>query len=93
MITKEPNLVTLDFFEQYIFDMDKIRIKIKAPENTMVKRNFYVGHAPDWWTVSYWSRVMVTYFLGDLKYIILDGNNETPHGNTTLGTIRNTYIS
>lgn len=79
-------------FEQAVWETDRLRIVVRAGIEEIVP-NF------DWKYAADLNSRLANYLdnriasrLGNLDYIVIDGNGRVPNGNTRLATLRQSYL-
>ena len=83
--------MTAGEFEQKVWDVDGIRIVIRAPWGTEVDAYDWVNAANAGWRVNHYCAQRIATRLRGLEYQVLDGYGQAPHGNTQLSGIRAGY--
>ena len=85
--------MTVAEFEKAVWNLEGIRIVVRASEGTIVGDYKHKNRGAKMDTVSEWRDRRVASCLGDLEFVIVDGNGEHAHGNMKLQTLRETYLS
>jgi hypothetical protein len=79
-------------FEQQVFAKEQIRIVIRVPSETSVKKFNYDRAAKGNTTVNDWLQTRIYPLTGDHEVMVVNGRGETyPHGSTHMSTLRATY--
>ena len=81
----------VDEFEEAVFKIEKIRIRVRAPVEEVVGDYNYKNWASQTTSVSDWWKTRIAPRIGDHQGSIIDGNYLETHGNTKLSTLRNSY--
>lgn len=81
----------VDEFERAVFKIEKIVIRIRAPEAEEIGDYDYQRRANDDTSVTGWLSTRITRELNGLEVSIIDGDFKTPHGSTKLRTLRDSY--
>lgn len=81
----------IDVFEQTVFDIETIVIRIRAPATGEIGDYVYERRASDDASVTEWLSARITPKLNDLEVSIIDGGFKAPHGRTKLRTLRDSY--
>jgi hypothetical protein len=66
--------------EQDVFDLDEIRIIIRAPRNADVGEYDYERKAPDKTSLNEWLQQRISPLVGDHQVTVVDGYGAMPHG-------------
>lgn len=78
--------------EARVFEVDEIRIVIRAPLNSKLKSFPYVHRAPNNTSVCEWVERRIKPSTADLEVVVIDGRGKIPHPLTPLASIRDSYI-
>lgn len=78
-------------FEQAVFELEGIVIRIRASKNEEVKDYNYSRSAGGETTISEWLKTRIHSKLGDYDVSVIDGNHQQPHGRTRLRILRDSY--
>lgn len=79
-------------FEQTVWEIDGILIRIRAPINHQVETYDFVRRAHSKMSLALWINGRLRPRLGELQVSIIDGNFTHPHGATKLRQIRESYL-
>lgn len=78
--------------EDSVYDLDEVRIVVRAPRSTEVGEYSYERKASDSTSVTEWLDQRVKPLVDDKTRIeVVDGYGALPHGRTSLGVVRGTY--
>ena len=80
-------------FEQIVWEIDEILIRIRAPISHEVENYDFVRKASNNMSLTQWINGRLRPRLGELHVSIIDGNFTHPHGGTKLRNIRASYIT
>ena len=80
-------------FEKAVFELEDVRIVIRAPANTEVGDYNYQRAASGTASVSEWLATRIADLVGQFKAVVVDGTGVTPHGRTRMATLRGSYES
>lgn len=78
-------------FEQKVWNVDSLRIIIRAPQQAEVGEFDWVNAASGSTSISKYCALRVSSRVGDLEYFVADGTGQFPNGNTHINKIRDTY--
>jgi hypothetical protein len=84
--------MTVSEFEQRIFDLEGVRIVIRAPQGTQVadydyKKSYSSGNSiREWLDGRVWDKI------GDLDLVVVDGSGAIPNRKTHMSTLRSSYV-
>ena len=79
-------------FEQKVFEMERVRIVVRATSETPVKKFPYDRSAKGCTRLSDWLSTRIYPLTGDLEVMVVNGRGEIyPHGNTNMATLRDSY--
>lgn len=78
-------------FEQRVYDLEEVRLVIRAAPNEEIGDYNYTRCAPSTTSVSEWLRQRVIDAVGGNEVSVVDGNGAYPHGRTRMSTLRSTY--
>lgn len=82
--------MTVEDFEDFCWKTDGIRVVVRALSGESVtgfKRTNAVNKSKK--ISDYWDDIASV--IGNREFVILNGRGELPHGNTMVGTVRETY--
>ena len=77
--------------EQAVFELDEIRIVIRAGTNTQLGTYQYTRKAAENASVAEWLDQRIKPILKNHAVVVIDGNGNVPHGRTRLSTLRASY--
>jgi hypothetical protein len=77
--------------EQTVFDLEEIRIVIRAPISDNLGDFNYTRKAADNASVSEWLEQRIKPLLNDCAVVVIDGTGVSPNGRTKLSTVRASY--
>ena len=77
--------------EQAVFELDEIRIVIRAKTNTPLGSYQYTRKAAENASVAEWLDQRIRPIVDDHGVVVIDGNGNVPHGRTRLSTLRASY--
>lgn len=80
-------------FEETVFEIEDVAIRIRAPRNTEVGDYNYERQASGGTTVNNWLNTRIYPQLGDWEVSVVDGSGRPAHGGAKLATVRATYLS
>ena len=78
-------------FEEKVWEVEGIRIVVRAPSEEEVSDYDYKKSAQDSWRVTQFLKNRIQPKLGEREVIILQGDGEQPHGRVILRTIKKSY--
>lgn len=78
-------------FEQRVWQVDRMRIVIRAPVQATVDDFNWTNRANQGMTVTEYIETRINVRIGDLEGIIIGGNGKQPRGNTLIGNVRLSY--
>ena len=80
-------------FEAAIWELDTVRVVIRAPGDAKVHDFDYQKAAPYNQSIAQFRTARVDRYVGDanLEYAIIDGRGIQPNGNSNVGTVRDSY--
>lgn len=84
-------LMTIEDFEEKVWEIDEVRIAVRGPKNTNVGDYDNQNASDKSWRVTEWLEKRIQPKLGELEVIVLGGDGEEPHGRTLLRTLRDSY--
>lgn len=79
-------------FEEKVWDVDRIRIVVRAPENTIIGDYMWTNASSESSRVTQWLEGRITPNVDGHQVVVLQGDGEEPHGRVILRTLRQTYI-
>lgn len=78
--------------EARIFELEEIVVVIRAPADEDVVHDYdYVRKSAGNISLSTWLETRLIPKIGDREFRVINGNYSTPHGRTTLSTLRASY--
>lgn len=80
-------------FEERVWELEAIRIVIRASAATQIGDYGRQNAAPETQSVTEWIRTRITPNAGGHDVIVLGGNGEEPHGRTLIRTLRESYLA
>ena len=81
-------------FEEKVWEIEGVRIVIRANSNEKVEVYDFVNTAPQGNTLTWFLSGRVKPLLADnMKVVTIDGSGKVPNGKTLLSTLRQTYIT
>ena len=78
-------------FEQAVFELEGIVIRIRASRSEEVKDYDYHRAASEGTSVTAWLNNRIYPKIGDLGVSVIDGNFHEPHGRTRLRVLKESY--
>ena len=78
-------------FEQAVFELEGIVIRIRASRTEEVGDYTYQRSASDETSITEWMKNRIYPKLGKLGVCVIDGNYQEPHGLTRLRVLRSSY--
>ena len=79
-------------FEETVLEIEEVTIRVRARTDTQVEDYDYDRRAADNMSVTNWLRGRISPCLDGLEVSVIDGNYQTPHGRTNMGTLRQSYV-
>ncbi len=79
-------------FEQAVFEMDEIRLVVRAPADTDLDAYKFVRKAADSASISEWLDQRIKPLVHDHDVVVIDGSGVSPHGRTKLNKVRASYV-
>lgn len=83
--------ITVEEFEQKVWETENIRITIRASENTKVNDYEYQNAAQGNWSTKKWLDSRVLPCLNGNSVVVIQGNGEEPNGKTLVRNVKSTY--
>lgn len=77
--------------EQAVFELDEIRIVIRAGSTSQLGSYQYARKAAENASVSEWLEQRIKPAINGHGVVVVDGNGNIPHGRTRLSTVRASY--
>ena len=78
-------------FENRIFEIEEVRLIVRAPAGAEVEDYDFQRCAADGATVTEWLKQRVHPRVGEFEVTLIDGTGVSPHGRTKMMTLRQTY--
>ncbi|MBY0431372.1 MAG: hypothetical protein K2Q10_09250 [Rhodospirillales bacterium] len=85
--------MTVDEFEDAVYELEEIRIVVRISKNTIVSDFKYERKAAANTSVTQWLEARIKPLLNGVQVAVVSGNGTTPHGRTKLETLRASYES
>lgn len=85
------DMVSVELFEEKVWEVAGVRVIVRAPEGAMVGPYTMQNAANQGWTVTKFLNDHIQPCVGDYEVTVIQGNGEEPRGNTLLRSIRSTY--
>ena len=83
--------MTVQEFEDKVWEVEGIRIVIRANTKDSVTAYNYQNAAQETWRVTQWLKNRIRPKLRNKQVALVEGNGEEPHGRTILRTLRKSY--
>jgi len=83
--------MTVEEFEEKVWEVEGIRIVVRAPADTPVGDYDYQKACQESWRVTQWLESRVRPNLNAHEVIVIQGDGEEPHGRVILRTVRQAY--
>jgi len=83
--------VTVEDFEEKVWEIDRIRIVVRAPAKDQVDDYNWQNSAAETQRVTEWLETRIVPKIGAREVIVIGGDGEEPHGRTLLRTLRDGY--
>ena len=80
-------------FEQKIFEVEEVRLVVRAPAGTQIGDYDFQRCAASGTSVTEWLKQRVWPRVNGLEVVVVDGSGAYPHGRTRMSTLRDTYES
>ncbi|MBV9783705.1 MAG: hypothetical protein JO264_07775 [Acidisphaera sp.] len=77
--------------EQTVFELDEIRIVIRASTTTQLGSYQYARKAAENASIAEWLEQRIKPIIKGHGVVVVDGNGNVPHGRTRLSTLRASY--
>jgi hypothetical protein len=78
-------------FEQAVWHIDHLRLVIRASRDGEVADFTQVNGAAAKTSLTEYLKTRIEPRINGSQYIVIDGNGETPHGKTSMETLRQSY--
>lgn len=79
-------------FEQAVFDMDEIRVVVRASTAEKLNDYKFVRKATNSTSLTDWVEQRIRPLIGDHEVTVIDGNGVQPHGRTKIEKVRASYV-
>jgi hypothetical protein len=83
--------VKISEFEEQVFELEEVRIVVRAPRGGMVDAYSYEKKASKTQQINDWLDMRVRPKIGDFEVVIVSGQGLHPHGRTKMDTLRDSY--
>lgn len=83
--------MTVEEFERAVFELEDIRLVVRAPRSAHVGDYDYERRAAGNASVTEWLDQRIRPLVGTYDVAVLNGDGATPNGRTKLETLRATY--
>ena len=83
--------MTVEQFEKQVWEVERVRLVIRAPAAATVKSYGHKNAATKTWSVSEWKKKRIKAKIGNLGAVVIDGRGRIPHGRTLLSSVRAGY--
>lgn len=88
---KEVKKVSASELERQIFELDEVKVVIRAPREQMFQEYKYQKKADKAASVSEWAESRIKPIMEGTEYEIVKGDGSSPHGRTKMETVRSSY--
>ncbi len=78
--------------EQKVFELEQVRIFIRAKSSENFGDFKYMRKAADASSITEWLLSRIRPLVGDSEVVVVDGSGAIPHGRTRMSTLRASYI-
>jgi hypothetical protein len=78
--------------EQKVFELEHVRIVIRAKSSESLGDYSYLRKAADGSSITEWIHSRLKHIVGDSDVVVVDGSGAIPHGRTRMSTLRASYI-
>ncbi len=78
-------------FEQQVWEVEGIRIVVRADENDELKDYGYKRAAPETWSTREFLENRIEPLVGDRKVVVIRGDGQKSHGAVKLRNLRASY--
>lgn len=82
---------TVAQLEQEVYELEEVRIVVRAPKNTVVGDFVHVRKAPGNSTVTEWQNNRIKPLLNGYEVVVIDGDGHTARGSNKMETLRRSY--
>lgn len=83
--------MTVQEFENKVWQMDRVRVIVRAPAGKQVKDYKHKNAAQGNWRITEYIDKRLKPLIDDLEVMILEGDGEQPHGGSLLDSVRQSY--
>jgi hypothetical protein len=90
-IFMEKKQITVREFEEKVADIEGVVLVVRAAPDMLVGDYDYANKAAANTTIRGWLDVRVKPLLGNLPFVIIDGDYAKPHQGQKMGTLRSKY--
>ena len=84
--------MTVIEFEEKVFEIEEVRIVIRARSNTQIKDYSYKKSYPQGNSISDWIKTRVTPNVSDYDVVVIDGTGANPHRGMLMKRLKKTYV-
>ncbi len=77
--------------EQAVFELEEVRIVIRAAPNTVLDDYNFVRKAADNSSLNEWLEQRIRPIIRGNSVVVVDGSGNVPHGRTKMATLRASY--
>jgi hypothetical protein len=84
-------IVTPAEIEQAVFDLEEVRIVIRAPKREALNDFDYDRKAAGNTSITDWLDQRIRPLVGDHQVVVVDGTGALPHGRTKMDKLRASY--
>lgn len=91
-VSLKPEYTSILNFESKVFELEDIRIIIRAPEDSKVLKYYYSKRSSEDKSISDFINTRIKPLIGNFNVVVISGNGmATQHPRTKMKTIRNSY--
>ena len=83
--------VSVSEFERQVFDLEEVKIVVRAQRETLVPSYDYERKADKSASVAEWSNSRIKPALNGLEFDVIKGDGGIPHGRSKMETVRSSY--
>ena len=83
--------MTVRDFERAVWETERIRIVIRATENSQVEEYTFANAADRNWRITELINNRIKPLIGDRQVVVIRGDGTQPHGGVKLETLRASY--
>ena len=84
-------MINTEQLEDSIFDLEGVRVVIRASKYQTFEEYPYVRRASGNMSIKDWLNTRIKKHVGDFEVTVIDGAGQSPHGRTNMETVRNNY--